>query len=866
VKCLGILLVLLCLICVLCLIVIDYLKIKAYMPSIAEDVGMGINITDVPLENASPSDMNLINISIDDGEHEQHSEDWTSKLGVNLQYSMKLRKQSTLKQEWLTLALGRIFSNPVSLSDFSTLKWHSRRSRTPSKVVGVSAAKSHFGPKMEKSKVVERNLNANFTSKVKNYQSCRRNPNDTASKHHGFKNVQNECGSGNGSSIVNVKDDYSTASRNNLSERVEDNRTKGLFTVPVSSTEDLQMLQGSWFPLKVGRANEVTNFDFCESRHPCVLIPVLECSDTRQGTNSPVQFLTKCRVNDFKNQEPQPHQLEPEVVNSEVPDEIETLDEINSGHEAYNNVESGIDPTSQEAVTYTGDIQDIPVLPEYLSRVSGLGNYLLSADQSHVPALSNDSAEKLEVSISDDSNLVNVSHSLKPVGQLVSNQSTVDSLLVQQKEIPVVKVSVEASREDIVDHSSKSDEQVVSNPSTIIKCRIQQKEIAQLGVPIGGEPKMEGRVNPSLRSRKHFVNHPSSADRRGMRQELSTAEEHGENGNDDHSSRSERLLVSNLSMLDATSEMQQEIPTAESNLQRVSNVQLVTQQNASIVVSSEVQHEISANGTNSDNNVNSLKPVVDSSSVNSEHAIAASAAESFEVQESVKNIENFVESSNKNQNTVCIIQYVRRRTKRKREEQMTEGHHKRIESFICSAREEKPIAKDYTSYNSSFIRGPCEGLRPRAGRGMGAPVKVDFKTVERNRTVLRVKSSGKDKLGVSYECEVQGCRLKFRRKQVLNLHMQNRCTYRGCGKQFRSHKDLMRHLRVHDDERPLKCPWKGCRMSFKWEWARTEHFRIHTGERPYQCAVAGCELTFRYVSDFSRHRRKTGHYVNATDH
>jgi len=39
---------------------------------------------------------------------------------------MKLRKQSTSKEEWLTLALRRIFSDPVSLSDFSTLKWHSK--------------------------------------------------------------------------------------------------------------------------------------------------------------------------------------------------------------------------------------------------------------------------------------------------------------------------------------------------------------------------------------------------------------------------------------------------------------------------------------------------------------------------------------------------------------------------------------------------------------------------------------------------------------------------------------------------------------------------------------------------------------------
>ena len=110
-----------------------------------------------------------------------------------------------------------------------------------------------------------------------------------------------------------------------------------------------------------------------------------------------------------------------------------------------------------------------------------------------------------------------------------------------------------------------------------------------------------------------------------------------------------------------------------------------------------------------------------------------------------------------------------------------------------------------------------------------------------------------------YQCDIEGCTMSFGSKQELLQHKRNICPVKGCGKKFFSHKYLVQHRRVHEDDRPLKCPWKGCKMSFKWAWARTEHIRVHTGARPYVCAEPGCGQTFRFVSDFSRHKRKTGH-------
>ncbi|XP_021746797.1 probable lysine-specific demethylase ELF6 isoform X2 [Chenopodium quinoa] len=175
-----------------------------------------------------------------------------------------------------------------------------------------------------------------------------------------------------------------------------------------------------------------------------------------------------------------------------------------------------------------------------------------------------------------------------------------------------------------------------------------------------------------------------------------------------------------------------------------------------------------------------------------------------------------------------------------------------------------------TEAHKNFIKSPCEGLRPRKNRNdlVHTPdSNVAELKEEKPPTKKLKKSSGRASCNqvldnkTSYRCSREGCQMTFRTKVDLSSHKNNKCHQRGCGKKFRSHKSVVLHQRVHDDERPLKCSWTGCTMTFKWAWARTEHMRLHTGERPYQCKIEGCGLTFRFVSDFSRHRRKFGHHV-----
>ncbi|CAL4949626.1 unnamed protein product [Urochloa decumbens] len=113
--------------------------------------------------------------------------------------------------------------------------------------------------------------------------------------------------------------------------------------------------------------------------------------------------------------------------------------------------------------------------------------------------------------------------------------------------------------------------------------------------------------------------------------------------------------------------------------------------------------------------------------------------------------------------------------------------------------------------------------------------------------------------GAKFPCDIEGCDMSFSTEQDLALHKRDICPVKGCKKKFFCHKYLLQHRKVHQDERSLMCSFKGCKKTFKWPWARMEHMRVHTGVRPYACTEPGCTQTFRFVSDFSRHKRKTGH-------
>ncbi|KAL3618420.1 hypothetical protein CASFOL_038741 [Castilleja foliolosa] len=93
----------------------DFQKIKSHGGVIAGEIALPFRYTEIPLKDASPQDLNMINIAI--GREEQAdcaSGDWTSQLSVNLQHFVNVKKSSLSKNVQHLLNLGGLFCDDAS--------------------------------------------------------------------------------------------------------------------------------------------------------------------------------------------------------------------------------------------------------------------------------------------------------------------------------------------------------------------------------------------------------------------------------------------------------------------------------------------------------------------------------------------------------------------------------------------------------------------------------------------------------------------------------------------------------------------------------------------------------------------------------
>ncbi|XP_076809245.1 zinc finger protein 236-like [Clavelina lepadiformis] len=77
----------------------------------------------------------------------------------------------------------------------------------------------------------------------------------------------------------------------------------------------------------------------------------------------------------------------------------------------------------------------------------------------------------------------------------------------------------------------------------------------------------------------------------------------------------------------------------------------------------------------------------------------------------------------------------------------------------------------------------------------------------------------------------------------------HQCMY--CTKEFKKPSDLVRHIRIHTQERPYKCSI--CHKSFAVKTSLTVHEKVHSGCKPYKCQV--CSKSFSTSGSLKVHIR-----------
>ncbi|KAE8713903.1 Acyl-CoA N-acyltransferases (NAT) superfamily protein [Hibiscus syriacus] len=714
----------------------DYQKIKAQAIPVADAIGIPLNFNDIPLDAASEEDLNLINFAIDD-DHEKIQEDWTSELGVNLRYCVKVRKNSPFKQVQHALPLSGLFTDKYSSLELLNIKWQSRKSRSKGKLNHPSPSKPQESVETKVDEILVEKLDSNISKyglKIIQYSRRKKRKPDFSTGAGGVsEHLKNDLPREDLAASSQLLDEHG-GNKSKINTRSESIPTQlEILTTKVVQKDQNEILE------ELDPDDETQSLTACASSQKKCEIKLME-SNTVSDEISPAGECPKCCISvDYERY------VENTATATEVDNSLSEGrgEEPDSGYGLMNLGNSANSSSAQRcAGRFDKGLKDITILKFSM-------NSCMTSE--------NEVQQETEATSKNNYKAMLRCEDLKePCAAVDSFDGTTSENKAQKQEI-----QINASKERGIDQSSNAD----WHTDVTLDVEVVQETRATRGT--AGDEVITGSDLPIQEKQPtHVVIEDCSQ---------------------------EKLCAA---------------ATADKGTVSCCH-RPMNQKTIAVQKYSRTNRE-----TYTTLNVNDVDEFC-SSAENGDHESVMADCKSS-------------------------IMYGRKRKIK---------------------LEETPAKVD----GYGFIRSPCEGLRPRARKDATTSLNAckasseRLPTKETRKHSVHTQSKKKIKNG-SHGCDLEGCHMSFETKDELRLHRQNLCPYYGCGKKFRSHKYAILHQRVHDDDRPLKCPWKGCSMSFKWAWARTEHIRVHTGERPYQCKVEGCGLSFRFVSDFSRHRRKTGHY------
>ncbi|WVY97939.1 hypothetical protein V8G54_030090 [Vigna mungo] len=789
----------------------DYQKIKAHASEVAVEIHSAFDYNEVPLDTASAENLTLIDLAVD-GEELDECEDWTSTLGINLRNWVHARNNAPSKQ--VPWTLGTLFHDKCPASNILALNWQSRRFRSKRSSHLAQTNSSHSIERKKDDQLGGRINDSTADKKLIQYSRRK-----FKSKHTCFPVANMVCELQEKSQKVSAT---LSADHNNCvskTRQAEDLRTECALPCSSVCTEMSSMhpeIQIAEMPIstKMSAANS----------QPSNSIPDHVLMIEKLGAkieNQTKQESYVDRNNDLTLSHSKMHH------NTNV-SEICGKESQDFQYKKCSSTLSNAPDGNIEMIKKT-EIAEAVIIDSHCNR--------LTLDyQGHQEYQSNYKSNNEEAAVSTAS-MVNQSTLASVDGNVESPNHNHISERISSP------IFLEKANEEGIDSISKMDKEPRINESPISEhtpnevCEVRRELYASVDLQSNGILDDEQQVTQGGKNSKREITHvsteqccPSSG-----KCQIESVKKINEGPVCSYAAKGENKSVTSIEL--GCSEVSVEAcPNKDSCMQFIP----------------DKEKEMT------DQSVNRIDEELFSGS-------DTSMKESFLSVQECSKIENEIYvTENINEIKADLSQY-----KRGLESCELATEVPRLNSGNKKKRKVERTGNRSSSDN--FIRSPCEGLRPRAGKFAAGKSGVEINQVDkenqvakrarRSSEVLVLRKNKKDGVKKSHKCDLDGCRMSFKTKAELLLHKRNLCPHEGCGKKFSSHKYALLHQRVHDDERPLKCPWKGCSMSFKWAWARTEHIRVHTGEKPYHCKVEGCGLSFRFVSDFSRHRRKTGHHV-----
>ncbi|KAF4393532.1 hypothetical protein F8388_023336 [Cannabis sativa] len=832
----------------------DYQKIKAHAAAIAEEIGSPFNYKEVPLDIASKDDLNLIDIAIDD-EHDECGKDWTSKLGINLQHCIKVRRNSSSKQVRHALTLGGLFSDKPSSQDFSPLKWQLRRSR--SKKIYVKP----FDSAQVKKVVGETSSTIEKEKKLIQYSRRKFNR-----KPGGLTGAGKFCGQHAKGGDLDELAKRASETGNDVG-----NSTSCKFSALIKISEthnENQTSEATWNNSMKASCGSVENQVLKEMNldSQACLVASSDASKMQDESSVPTQ---KVSITDklVEKLEACPFSHDTKESSGLLGDQLKVgqsnkTDGANVDSEGHSNVKAGKEG----------------VLTDLNSDLSNMTNShaIESQDDNLMGQIKNAVVENVSMtvevcdSVSVDKEVTLVVHATRiDDGEPVSCNSTViiDNIGTSKEEC--FNCSGEIC--SVEDPSSNGKALKVESEEEI-KTRINKYPLASVEETSKARSETHSTKDFSetipvlIEETSEFLSDPSSAAK------LCCAV------------ASEQILKQKVGTSDGSSE---ELASSSVTQMEVHHRHCVSiEEHSDVLRESSVEDDLGTDVT-SDNGFHkeasmkngeqrSVSPVTQTVDQPTPISVGESETPWNPSKEHPGDGLTLDDKKRKSEttalpNSISFQKCSRVRRETHTNEDLCNG------SEVCSSQDDRALdseSKDIDTCSNpvkgrkrkkeielltenqfscnGFTRSPCEGLRPRTLKDATSCETDTLREVERKPAVKVKKTSNvrgppKDKKENSrkpHKCDLESCRMSFDTKAELMLHKRNRCPHEGCGKRFSSHKYAMIHHRVHDDQRPLKCPWEGCSMSFKWAWARTEHIRVHTGERPYQCKIDGCGLSF----------------------